>query len=255
MDIPKNHLKAALKRGEPQTGLWMSLATPYCAEICAGAGFDFIVIDAEHGPNDVRTVLATLQAVSAYPVQTVVRPKIGDVSLIKQVLDVGAQTLVIPLVETAEQAQTLVKAMRYPPEGIRGCAPAVARAARWGRVSDYLHQADEEMCLIVQIETKKGLDNLESIAAVHGVDGLFIGPADLSASLGYRGQPNDPEVQAVMDRAIARIKKTGKAAGILWTEDNGIRRYLNSGVTFMAVGVDVAILAGGTQELAKRFKS
>lgn len=255
MDIPKNRLKAALKRGEPQIGLWMSLATPYCAEICAGAGFDFIVIDAEHGPNDVRTVMATLQAVSAYPVQAIVRPPIGEVSLIKQVLDVGAQSLVIPLVETAEQAQLMVKAMRYPPGGLRGCAPAVARAARWGRVSDYLHLADEEMCLIVQIETKKGLDNLEAIAAVDGVDCLFIGPADLSASLGYRGQPNDPEVQTVMDRAIARIKKTGKAAGILWTEEKGIRGYLQAGVTFMAVGVDVAILANGTQELAKKFKS
>jgi 4-hydroxy-2-oxoheptanedioate aldolase len=149
----------------------------------------------------------------------------------------------------------LVKAMRYPPDGIRGCAPSVVRAARWGLIADYLQHADEEMCLIVQIETKKGLDNLEAIAAVEGVDGLFIGPADLSASLGYRGQPKDPEVQAVMDRAIARIRKTGKAAGILWTEEKGSRRYLESGVTFMAVGVDVAILASGTQELAKRFKS
>ena len=188
MEMPKNRLKAALKRSEAQIGLWMSLANSYTAEICGSAGFDFVVIDAEHGPNHIQTVLQQLQALSSYAVQPVVRPTIGDVNLIKQILDVGAPSLVVPLVESAEQAEMLVRATRYPPEGIRGVAPAVARTARWGRVKNYLNEAGDEICLIVQIETRKGLDNLEAIAAVEGVDGLFIGPADLSASLGYRGR-------------------------------------------------------------------
>lgn len=254
MEMPKNKLKAALARGEAQIGLWMSLASPYTAEICGSAGFDFVVIDAEHGPNHIQSILQALQALAAYPVQAVVRPTIGDVNLIKQILDVGAQSLVVPLVETAEQAQLLVKAVKYPPEGIRGVAPAVARAARWGRVPNYLHEASNEICLIVQIETKKGLDNLEAIAAVEGVDGLFIGPADLSASLGHRGKPSSPEMLATMESAVARIRKSGKAPGILWTEDEGSKRFLELGVTFMAVGVDVALLAGATDRLVRTFK-
>lgn len=255
MEIPKNKLKAALKRGEAQIGLWMSLASSYTAEICGSAGFDFVVVDAEHGPNHLQSVLAQLQALAAYPVQAVVRPMIGDVNLIKQALDVGAQSLVIPLVETAEQAELLVKATRYPPEGIRGVAPAVARASRWNRVADYIHKASEEICLILQIETKKGLDNLEAIAAVEGVDCLFIGPADLSASLGYRGAANSLEMIVAMEKAVARIRKTGKAAGILWTEDQGSKRFLEQGVTFMAVGVDVSVLVAGVDRLVRTFKS
>jgi 4-hydroxy-2-oxoheptanedioate aldolase len=254
MEMLPNKLKAALKRAEPQIGLWMSLGTPYTAEVCAAAGFDFVVIDGEHGPNHIQSILLGLQAIAGYPAQAVVRPTIGDVNMIKQILDVGAQTLVVPLVETAEQAAMLVKAVRYPPEGIRGVAPTVARASRWGRVDGYIDHASDEICLILQIETKKGLDNLEAIAAVDGVDGVFIGPADLSASLGYRGKPSAPEMLKIMEDAVARIRKSGKAPGILWTDDAGSKRFLDLGVTFMAVGVDVALLASATDKLVRTFK-
>ena len=185
--------------------------------------------------------------------QPVVRATIGDVNLIKQLLDIGAQTLLIPWVETAEQAALLVRAMRYPPGGIRGVGSSLARASRWLDIPDYVNIADAEMCLIVQIETKKGLDNLDAIAAVQGVDCVFIGPADLSASLGYRGRPNHPVVQAAMDDAIARIRKAGKAPGILWSEETGVRRYLSLGCTFVAVGTDTTILAQGARTLAKKY--
>jgi 4-hydroxy-2-oxoheptanedioate aldolase len=254
VELQPNRLKTALKQGQAQIGLWMSLASPYTAEICGSAGFDFVVIDAEHGPNHIQSILAQLQALSAYPVQAVVRPASGDASLIKQILDVGAQSLVVPLVETPEQAALLVKAVQYPPEGIRGVGSAVARAARWDRVPDYLDRAGEHICLIVQIETRRGLDNLEAIAAVEGIDGLFIGPADLSSSLGYRGRAGSPEMLAVMEDAVTRIRKAGKAAGILWTEDQGSKRFLELGVTFMAVGVDVALLVSETDRLVRTFQ-
>jgi 4-hydroxy-2-oxoheptanedioate aldolase len=199
-------------------------------------------------------LLAQLHAASAYPVQVVIRPTIGDVTLIKQLLDIGAQTLLIPWVETAEQAALLVRAMRYPPEGIRGVGNSIVRASRWNDIPDYVDTADSEMCLIVQVETQKGLDNLEAIAAVKGVDCVFIGPSDLSASLGHRGQPNHPVVQAAMDDAIARIRKAGKAPGILWRDEAGVRRYLSLGCTFVAVGADATILATGARALAKVYK-
>lgn len=254
MQIPKNTLKAALQQGQAQIGLWMSLGSPYTAEICAGAGFDFVVVDAEHGPNHVPLVLHALQAIATTGTQAVVRPAIGDVVMIKQLLDIGAQTLVVPLIETAEQAELMVRAMRYPPGGIRGVAGAIVRASRWNRVEDYLNQADREMCLIVQVETRKGLDNIEAIAAVEGVDGVFIGPSDLSSSLGFRGKPDAPEVKAAITEAIGKIKKAGKAPGTLWSEEKGSRQWLEMGVTFMAVGSDVALLATATKNLAALFK-
>ncbi len=254
MQIPKNQLKSALAEGRAQIGLWVALTSSYSAEIAAGAGFDFIVLDSEHAPNDVRSLLTQLQAAAAYPVHPVVRATIGDVSLIKQLLEIGVQTLLVPLVETAEQAALLVRAMRYPPGGIRGVGSAIGRSSRWSDIPDYLDTADREMCLIVQVETKKGLDNLDAIAAVEGVDSVFIGPADLSASLGHRGQPNHPEVQTAIDDAIARIRKAGKAPGILWSEEAAVRRYLSLGCTFVAVGTDLTILATGVRALAKKYK-
>ena len=195
MQMPKNEFKAALqKRGWPLIGLWAGLADPVCLEICAGAGFDWLLIDGEHAPNDVRSVLAQLQAVAPYPVHPVVRPLSGDVNLIKQMLDIGAQTLLIPMVESAAQARQLVSAVRYPPEGIRGIGAALARAARWDRIPNYVHEANAQMCLLVQVETRKGLENLEAIAGVEGVDGVFIGPADLSAAMGHPGNPRHPEM-------------------------------------------------------------
>jgi 4-hydroxy-2-oxoheptanedioate aldolase len=254
METIKNSFKAALARKEKLIGLWMALADPYAAEICAGAGYDALVIDGEHAPNGLRDMLAQLQALAAYPVHPIVRPVIGDVNWIKQILDIGAQTLIVPMVESAEQAQHLVRATRYPPWGIRGVGSAIARASRWNRQAKYLQEADDQICLIVQIETKKALDNLEAIAAVDGVDGLLIGPADLSSSLGHRGNPGHPEVQATIDSAIQCIAKAGKAPCILTTQVPAAKKHFELGCNFIAVGVDTSLLVQATTELAKQFK-
>ncbi|QXI31552.1 4-hydroxy-2-oxoheptanedioate aldolase [Pseudomonas vanderleydeniana] len=249
-----NTFKARLQAKEPQIGLWLGLADAYCAELAANAGFDWLLIDGEHAPNDLRSLLGQLQAVAPYPSQPIIRPVIGDTALIKQVLDIGAQTLLVPMVETAEQARELVRATRYPPNGIRGVGSALARASRWNSVPGYLDKADEQMCLLVQIENREGLANLDEIAAVEGVDGVFIGPADLSASMGHRGNPGHPEVQAAIEDAILRVGKAGKAAGILSADEKLARRYLELGALFVAVGVDTTVLMRGLQTLAGRFK-
>ncbi len=255
MDLQNNAFKAALKSGQrAQIGLWLGLTDPICAEICAGAGFDWLLIDGEHAPNDVRSILAQLQAVAPYPVHPIVRPVSGDVQLIKQLLDVGAQTLLVPMVESAEQARQLVSAMRYPPAGIRGVGAALARASQWNRITNYLHQANDQMCLLVQVETRQGLDNLDAIAAVEGVDGVFIGPSDLSAALGHLGKPTHPDVQHAIDDAIRRIRSAGRAAGILSTDETLSRHYLSLGCSFVAVGLDGNLLMRATQELARKFK-
>ncbi|BAW24142.1 4-hydroxy-2-oxoheptanedioate aldolase [Pseudomonas putida] len=254
MDMPINHFKQRLRSGEPQIGLWLGLADAYCAELAANAGFDWLLIDGEHAPNDLRGMLAQLQAVAPYSSQAVIRPVIGDTALIKQVLDIGAQTLLVPMVETAEQAQQLVKAMHYPPKGVRGVGSALARASRWNSIPGYLEHADEQMCLLVQIENKEGLANLDEIVAVEGVDGVFIGPADLSAAMGHRSNPGHPEVQAAIEDAIVRIGKASKAAGILSADEKLARRYIELGCTFVAVGVDTSLLMKSLRALADRFK-
>jgi len=255
MEIKKNTFKAALKGGErAQIGLWLGLTDPICAEISAGAGFDWVLIDGEHAPNDVRSILVQLQAVAPYPVHPIVRPVSGDVQLIKQLLDIGAQTLLVPMVESAEQAKQLVAAMRYPPVGIRGVGAALARASQWNRVTNYLHEANDQMCLLVQVETRLGLDNLDAIAAVEGVDGVFIGPSDLSAALGHLGKPTHVDVQHAIEDAIRRIRASGRAAGILSTDETLSRHYLSLGCTFIAVGLDGNLLMRATQDLARKFK-
>ncbi len=254
MDMPINTFKRRLRSGEAQIGLWLGLADAYCAELAANAGFDWLLIDGEHAPNDLRGMLGQLQAVAPYPSHPIIRPVIGDTALIKQVLDIGVQTLLVPMVESAEQAQALVKATHYPPNGVRGVGSALARASRWNSIPGYLDNADEQMCLLVQIENREGLANLEAIAAVSGVDGVFIGPADLSASLGHRGNPGHPEVQAVIEDAIARIRQAGKAAGILSADPALARRYIELGAAFVAVGVDTTVLMRGLQTLAASFK-
>lgn len=254
MNFPINRFKQALKENRPHIGLWLGFADPYCAEICAGAGFDWVLLDGEHAPNDVRSLLGQLQAVAPYPVHPVVRPVEGNTALIKQLLDIGAQTLLIPMVESAEQAAALVAAMRYPPAGVRGVGGPLARASRWNRVPAYQQQADEHMCLLVQVESRKGLDNLDAIARVEGVDGVFIGPADLSASMGHGINPGHPDVQRAIEDGIARIRASGKAAGILSVDEALARRYLALGCTFVAVGVDVSLLVQATRKLAERFK-
>src|SRR5215470_14418232 len=192
MQLPRNAFKAALRAGRPQIGLWLGLADAYTAELFATTGFDWLAIDAEHAPNDPRTVLAQLQAMAPYPAQPVVRTASGDAALLKQYLDVGAQTLLVPMVDSAEQAQRIVAATRYPPEGIRGVGSALARASRWNRYADYLHVANEQIGLLVQAESASALGELDAIARVDGIDGVFIGPADLAASMGRRGQPTHP---------------------------------------------------------------
>lgn len=254
MDMPINTFKQRLKSGEAQIGLWLGLADPYCAELAANAGFDWLLIDGEHAPNDLRGLLGQLQAVAPYASQAIIRPVIGDSALIKQILDIGAQTLLVPMVESAEQARELVRAIHYPPSGVRGVGSALARASRWNSIPGYLDQADAQMCLLVQIENLEGLARLDEIAAVEGVDGVFIGPADLSAAMGHRGNPGHPEVQAAIEDAIVRIQKAGKAAGILSADQKLARRYIELGARFVAVGVDTTVLMRGLQTLAAGFK-
>jgi len=248
-----NPFKAALARGEQQVGLWLSLAEPYTAEVCASAGFQWLLIDGEHAPNDVRSLLAQLQAVAPYPAHAVVRVVSGDAALIKQVLDVGAQTILVPMIDTPEQAAAAVAATRYPPLGIRGVGAAVARASRWAARKGYLDEANDEVCLLVQAESATALKNLRAICAVDGVHGVFIGPADLAASMGHRGNPGHPEVQAAIDDAIRTITASGKAAGTLTGDPAAGRRYLELGARFVAVGIDVTLLAQATRKLAAEF--
>ena len=255
MELPRNRFKSGLADGRRQFGLWLDLADAYSAEICAGAGFDWLVIDAEHAPNDVRSVLAQLQALAAYPVEPIVRIAHGDTVTIKRMLDVGAQTILVPLVESAGQATALAQAMRYPPRGVRGVASSVVRASRWNRIPGYVDEAETEICLVVQIETRAGLDALEKIAAVDGVDALFIGPADLAASLGHLGDPRHPDVQQAIDDGIRRSRRAGKPAGILAADETLARRYLDLGCSFVGVGLDAALLATVTQELAAKYRA
>ena len=255
MKTSVNRFKQALSEGRAQIGLWVGLSDAYAIESIANAGFDWLLIDGEHAPNDLRSVLGQLQALAPYPTHPIVRPVIGDVALIKQLLDVGAQTLLVPVVETAEQAALLVAATRYPPRGIRGVGSALARASRWNQIGDYLHTADEQMCLLVQVETTKGVDNLAAIAATEGVDGVFFGPADLSASMGLLGQPAHPEVQKTILDGIATVRAAGKAPGVLSADPVLARKYLDAGALFVAVGVDILLLTRACRELAAAFKA
>lgn len=253
MPAPVNRFKQALREKQPQIGLWLALASPYSAEICAGAGFDWLLLDGEHAPNDVPLLMSQLQALSASPGHAVVRAPMDAPWLIKQLLDIGAQTLLIPMVESAEQAQALVKAVRYPPQGMRGVGAALARASAFNRTADYLTSANAQVCLLVQVESRAGLQQLEAIAATEGVDGVFIGPADLAADMGFPGQPAAAEVQQAIEQALVRIQSHGKAAGILSADASLCARYLALGATFVAVGSDVGLLVKATSALAAEF--
>lgn len=253
MQLPKNNFKAALLAQRQQLGLWCTLSDAYAAEVVAGSGFDWLLLDTEHSPADLRTVLSQLQAVSGYDVSAVVRPVNNDANLIKRLLDIGAQSLLIPYVQSAEDAKQAVSAMRYAPEGIRGVS-AVTRATRFGRVKGYARRAAEELCLLVQIETPAGLDALEQIAAVDGVDGIFIGPGDLAACLGYVGEPGHPAVKAAIEDAARRVRACGKPLGILTSDIAYAKHMITLGATFTAVGIDAAILARATEDLAAAFQ-
>jgi 4-hydroxy-2-oxoheptanedioate aldolase len=254
-----NHLtnpfkKAITGQGSVLYGLWLAQANPYSAEVCATAGFDWLLIDGEHAPNDVPTILAQLQAIAPYPAHAIVRPPVGDPNLIKQLLDIGVQTLLVPMVETAEQAKALVAATRYPVAGIRGVGGALIRASRWNAIPDYLNKANAEICLIVQVESLTGIENLDAIAAVEGVDAVFIGPSDLAATMGHLGNPTHPSVLAVIEDALARIKKSGKPPGILTFDDALIQRYSELGCRFIAIGADIILLTHSVRALAQKHK-
>jgi 4-hydroxy-2-oxoheptanedioate aldolase len=253
MQLPANLFKAALRAGRPQIGLWLGLADAYVSELIASTGFDWLAIDAEHAPNDPRSVLAQLQALAPYPVQAVVRTASGDATLLKQYLDIGAQTLLIPMVESAAQAAGIVAATRYPPAGVRGVGSALARASRWNQVNDYLRCAEQEICVLVQVESAVGLDNLAAIAATAGVDGVFFGPADLAASLGLLGQTADTRVQDAIAQGIRTVRAAGKAAGVLSAEPDVARKYLAAGALFVAAGIDTILLVRAARDLRALF--
>ncbi len=254
MEMHVNTFKQKLLAGVTQYGLWLGLSETFSAEICAGAGFDWLLIDAEHGPNDLRTILAQLQAIEPYSSQPVVRPPQGDHVLIKQLLETGVQTLLIPMVETAEQAAGLVEAMRYPPQGIRGVGNALARASRWGRIADYTIRANEQMCLLVQVETRTGMENLDAILNTQGVDGIFFGAADLAASYGLLGESNHPDIVSMIQRGLERVVQGGKYGGVLCGDKVLALKYRDSGARFIAVGVDSLLLSAATSALCAEYK-
>ena len=254
MPVPANPFKRALASGRPQIGLWSSLASHITVEIVAGSGFDWLLLDMEHSPNELPMVHAQLQAAAGGTAHPIVRPPWNDMVVIKRLLDIGVQTLLIPYVQTVDEARDAVAYTRYPPQGVRGFATG-PRANNYGRVTDYVQTYTQELCVLVQIETRPGLDNLEQIAAVDGVDGVFIGPADLAAALGHAGDLKHPEVQAAIEDAIRRLVACGKPPGILTGDEQLARRYLELGCLFTAVGSDLNLLARGADQLAARFKS
>jgi 4-hydroxy-2-oxoheptanedioate aldolase len=254
MEIPVNRFKAALRAGTPQLGLWVGLSSAYAAELLATTGFDWLVIDAEHSPNDPQSVLAQLQAMAPYPVQPIVRPVAGRVEVIKQYLDIGAQTLLIPMVESAEEAERIVAATRYPTRGVRGVGAALARASRWNQIEGYVTRCEQELCLIVQAETVSALKNLEAIARVDGVDGVFFGPADLSASMGLIGQLAHPHVDAAIIEGIKTVTAAGKAAGVLTGDQTFASQCFQAGATFIGVGVDTSVLVRAASALVQTFR-
>jgi 4-hydroxy-2-oxoheptanedioate aldolase len=264
MHTPINTFKQALAAGTPQIGLWAALASAYSTELLAGIGYDWLLIDGEHAPNDVRNTLSQLQAVASAQQafgdarsHPVVRVPVGTgdvgVALIKQYLDIGAQTLLVPMIDTAEQAALVVKATRYAPAGIRGMGSALARASRWQAHARYVHEANDQVCVLVQAETVEAMKNLDAIAATPGVDGVFIGPADLSASMGHPGNAAHPDVQAVIADGVQRIRAAGKAPGILATSEAGAKQWLAAGALFVAVGADTMLLASGASQLLAQF--
>jgi 4-hydroxy-2-oxoheptanedioate aldolase len=253
MELQRNAFKHALAAGKLQIGLWSSLCSNIAAEIIADSGFDWILLDSEHSPNEIPGLLSQLQAIGRGGSTPIVRPAWNDAVLAKRCLDIGAQTLLFPYVQNVEEAKRAVASTRYPTEGIRGVAVA-ARASRYGRTPGYLTKANGEMCVLVQVETRTALDQLEAIAKLDGVDGVFIGPSDLSASLGHLGNPQHAESQAAMKDAVTRLKAIGKPAGILSGNEEEIRRYIDWGYQFVAVGADVGLLARHADALAKKFR-
>jgi 4-hydroxy-2-oxoheptanedioate aldolase len=252
LEIPTNHLKRALLEGRPQIGLWCALSSYITTEVLAGSGFDWMCLDTEHSPVELTMVHSQLQAMTGGTAAAVVRPAWNDAVLFKRLLDIGVQNFVVPWIQNPAEAARAVAATRYPPEGTRGVAVTI-RANRYGRVKDYFKRVHDELCVIVQLETREALGNLEAIAAVKGVDGLFIGPSDLAADMGHLGNSAHPEVRAAIDDAILRIRRAGRFAGILAPVEADARHWLEIGCQFVAVGSDTGILARNSEALAARF--
>lgn len=241
--------KDKLAQGKPLFGLWQALANNYTADICARAGYDWLLFDGEHSPNTAQTLLSQLQAVAPFPVEAVARVPAGEPVAIKQYLDIGFTTLLVPMVDTAEQAAGIVAACRYPPYGLRGVASATARATGFGADPAYLKEVARRVTLIVQVESRAALDNIDAIAALDGIDALFIGPADLSASLGHLGDPTHREVQQAITYAKGRIDAAGKPAGIFALSPEDARRRMDEGFSFISIGTDIGLLARGAAAL------
>lgn len=254
MSAPVNHFKRAITSGETVMGLWVALASPHAAEICAGSGFDWILLDGEHGPNDIPLLAQQLAAVSRHPAHPVVRLPVGESWMIKQALDIGAQTILIPMVDTPEQALAMARACRYPPHGIRGLGASLGRASNFGRVADYVETANDEICCLVQIESRQAIANLDAITLTEGVDGVFIGPADLSADMGFAGSPRAPELVETVVKAIRRARELGKPAGIMTTDQDLIDKAIEAGANFVAIGSDVGLLVKAAAGLVAPYK-
>lgn len=237
----------------PLVGMWLCSGSPIVAEICAGAGLDWLLIDMEHSANGLEAVLGQLQVVAAYPSTPLVRVPVGDVVTIKRVLDVGAQNLLVPMISSAAEARSAVEAVRYPPRGRRGVGSALSRSARWNRVDNYLDDADEHVSLFVQIETAAGVDAAADIASVDGVDGVFVGPSDLAASMGLLGHQTDPDVVAAVRRTFDAVRDAGKPVGVNAFDPAVAQRYIEDGASFILVGADVTLLAAGSESLKARF--
>ena len=264
MQLPANPFKQAIAQDKPQIGLWLATGAALVAEMMAGTGYDWLLIDGEHAPNDLRSILAQVQAISSAsahvapgstPPHAVVRLPVGDPVLVKQTMELGVQTLLIPMIDTPEQALAMARAMRYPPEGVRGMGSGLARSSRWHRYPQYVDEANAQACLLVQVETVEAMRNIDAIAATPGVDGVFIGPADLSTSMGFRGKPNHPDVVAAIEHGVRQIRRAGKAAGILATQEAQANRWLDAGASFVAVGVDVSLLTQAAQALVECFRT
>jgi 4-hydroxy-2-oxoheptanedioate aldolase len=254
MPAPVNGFKAALREGRTLYGFWVAMADPYAAEIAAQAGFDWILFDGEHAPNDLRSIVAQLQVAAAFPSHPIVRLPVGDPTLIKQFLDAGVQTLLVPMVDDAETAEALVRAVRYPPRGARGIGAGLGRASRFNAIPDYMETADDQICLIVQAETRRALDSLDDILAVDGVDAVFIGPNDLAADMGFPGRLDAPEVRDAIRDALGRIRAAGKGAGMLDFDPRAVAGHRENGANIIAVGADTPMLAKVAADLAARFR-
>lgn len=251
--VPQNNFKRALEQGQRQLGIWAAFGSPTADEISASAGFDWILIDGEHGPNTLTTILDQLRTVHGYPCTPVVRPASSDPVSIKQLLDLGAQSLLLPMINDGKQAAEMVRAVHYAPTGIRGVGAVLARSGQWGRIPHYMRDAADELCVIVQVESRQALDNLEDIASTDGIDGIFIGPADLSASLGHPDDVDNTDVQSAIHEAFTVISRYGKAVGSLAFDDATAKKYLDWGASFIAVAGDTDLYVQALERKLSAF--